>query len=101
MLAKVNQKSNSRSYLTKSTDIHKIYMNYNNGNDYIMLKDSEIMKKSKVVYDPPHLQSLKKDIVINPETQPVFSVDKTVKKYPVRSNLNLLGANSRAYLRTP
>ena len=75
MLAQINQKSNSRRYLTKSTDIHKIYMNYNKGQDYIMVKDSETMKKSKIIHDFPtvksianesKLKSLKNDIIINP-----------------------------------
>ena len=36
---KANQKFSKRN-ITKSTDIQKIYMNYNRGNDYIMVKDS-------------------------------------------------------------
>lgn len=51
MLAKYNQKG-SKKTITKSTDIHKVYMNYNNGKDYIMVQDTEIMKKSKVMLDP-------------------------------------------------
>ena len=50
-------------------------MNYNKGQDYIMVKDSETMKKSKIIHDFPtvksianesKLKSLKNDIIINP-----------------------------------
>ena len=50
-------------------------MNYNKGRDYIMIRDSETMKKSKIIHDFPHvksianenkLKSLKNDILINP-----------------------------------
>ena len=64
MLAKVGQKASKRT-ITKSTDIHKIYMNYNNGNDYIMVKDGDPIEKSRIIPDPPH-NSRKKDIILNP-----------------------------------
>ncbi len=54
MLAKYGQKG-SKKMFTKSTDIHKVYMNYNHGNDYIMVKDTEMMKKSKVLPDPTRM----------------------------------------------
>ena len=40
---KIKQKNNqlySKRNISKSTDIQKIYMNYNRGKDYIMVKDS-------------------------------------------------------------
>lgn len=50
MLAKVSQTANRRKLFSKSTEINKIYMNYNNGHDYIIVKDSEAMKKSKIYH---------------------------------------------------
>lgn len=68
MLAKYNQKASYKK-ITKSTDIHKVYMNYNQGKDYIMVNDTEMIKKSRVVEDPTK-RSLKKlrksDVIINP-----------------------------------
>lgn len=68
MLAKYNQKGSYKKF-TKSTDIHKVYMNYNKGKDYIMVNDTEMIKKSRVVEDPTK-RSLKKlrksDVIINP-----------------------------------
>lgn len=52
MLAKVSQTSNKRKYISKSTDIDKIYNNYNNGKDYIIIRDTETMKKSKIIQEP-------------------------------------------------
>lgn len=40
MLAKVGQSTNRRRSLTKSTDIDKIYNNFNNGKDYIVVRDT-------------------------------------------------------------
>ena len=48
MKAKANQKLGKRS-ISKSTDLHKIYLNYNNGNDYIMIKDNEAATRSRIV----------------------------------------------------
>lgn len=50
MLAKANQTGNRKRIIAKSTDIDKIYKNYNNGRDYIVIKDSETMKKSRVYH---------------------------------------------------
>jgi hypothetical protein len=50
MLAKVGQTANRKRIIAKSTDIGKIYNNYNNGRDYIVIKDSETMKKSVVLH---------------------------------------------------
>lgn len=48
MLAKISQTGNRRKQITKSTEIDKIYNNYNNGKDYIVIRDTEAMKKSKI-----------------------------------------------------
>ena len=50
MLSKVGQAANRRRKIIKSTDISKIYMNYNNGSDYLIVQDTETMKKSKILY---------------------------------------------------
>ena len=45
---------------------------------------------------------MKNDIIINPEGLSPIPIDKTIKKYPVMPNLNLLADNSsRVNLRTP
>ena len=53
MLAKVSQNANKYRRVSKSTDLHKIYANFNHGNDYIVIKDSLMPAKSKVIADPP------------------------------------------------
>lgn len=40
MLSKVGQAANRRRKIIKSTDIGKLYMNYNRGNDYLIIEDS-------------------------------------------------------------
>lgn len=112
MLAKVSQTGSKKRTISKSTDISKIYMNYNHGKHYILIKDPETMKKSKVIQEPPlskniHLnedlsesansrvQGLKNSILINPETK-MPTIDRTVLKHPVKSNLLNLLSNSKA-----
>ena len=63
MLAKVSQTANRKRTITKSTDVSKIYMNYNHGQHYLLIKDSETMKKSKILHEPP----LSKNNKINDE----------------------------------
>ena len=52
-LAKLSQKTNKYRKISKSSSVHKIYSNLNHGHDYIVMKDSEINRKSRVVADPP------------------------------------------------
>lgn len=70
-----------------------------------MVRDSETMRKSKIIHDVPNvkLQSLKNDIIVNPEGLSPISVDKTMKRYPVHHNISLLsgGDGDRVNLRTP
>lgn len=116
MLAKVSQTSNKRKYISKSTDIDKIYNNYNNGKDYIIIRDTETMKKSKIIQEPKlsridnkpnnlisdeelikmsieqknnKLKSIKNSIIINPEAR-LLTIDKTIRKHPVQTNLDHL-----------
>lgn len=57
MLAKVSQTANKYRRISKSTDFHKIYANFNHGNDYIVIKDAEMGRKSRVVADPPQVNT--------------------------------------------
>ena len=45
MLAKISQSSNKYRKISKSTDLHKIYSNINKGKDYIVINDSDTLKR--------------------------------------------------------
>ena len=67
MLSKFGQKA-SKKNITKPSEVQKVYMDYNHGKDYYMIKDDE-MKKSKIVPSPARKSEKKfkkDDIMINP-----------------------------------
>ena len=71
MLSKISQ-SRTRRTIEKSTNINRIYNNYNHGRDYIMIKDTDGMKKSRITPDLTRKESKNKhEIMINPEVSPI------------------------------